>query len=280
MILQILWILLTLFCNVRPCIAQPAVNLSKLLIGKVAYSTPESILIAHEPIARHLQTQLKLDDVEFKLYLDYEQVYAALRKAEIDLAWLGSVFFVKQDEWAYPLVCPKWSGKSSYRGQILVRSDSDINNFADLRGKRFAFVSRTSSSGYIFPLALLRSEGLDIDAFAEFAFLDKHSTVVYALLARQFDAGAAYDGVLEEEAYKPFKDNFRVIGNTTSIHNEPLVIRPDLQEQWAEPIRIALTSLNSHEGSKILTSIQNLTGFQSVTRESYANLRKMVRYVE
>lgn len=252
----------------------------RFFIGKVAYNSPEKLLIAHDPIARQIQSRLNLDDVEFKLYLDYEQVYSALRNGEIELAWLGSVFFVKQKEWAYPIVCPEWSGKSSYRGQILVRADSNINNFDDLKGKRFAFVSRTSSSGYIFPLALLRSKGLDTNSFSEFAFLDKHSTVVYSILARQFDAGAAYDGVLEENSYKQFKGKFRVLGKTTYIQNEPLVIHPDLQQTWAEPIRKALTEINQEEKLKITNGIPNLTGFKAVTRESYTNLREMVRYVK
>ena len=276
--------ILRILCLIFWCTSLSAVyskdQKKHLFIGKVAYSSPEKLLIAHDPIARQIQSRLKLDDVEFKLYLDYEQVYSALRNGEIELAWLGSVFFVKQKKWAYPIVCPEWSGKSSYRGQILVRSDSSIHNFDDLKGKRFAFVSRTSSSGYIFPLALLRSKGLDTNSFSEFAFLDKHSTVVYSILARQFDAGAAYDGVLEEESYIQFKDKFRTLGKTTYIHNEPLVIRPDLQQVWAEPIRKALTEVNREEKLKIIDGIPNLTGFKAVTHESYKNLRKMVRYVE
>ena len=161
--------------------ANPTKVPSKLFIGRVAYNSPEMVLVSHEPLARYLQKTLNLEDVEFKLYLDYEQVYDALKKEEVHLAWLGSVFFAKQKEWAEPLVCPEWSGRSSYRGQILVHQDTEIKTFEDLRGKRFAVVSRTSSSGYIFPLALLRSKGIDTD-FSEFAFLDKHSTVYQSWL--------------------------------------------------------------------------------------------------
>ena len=109
------------------------------MIGRVAYNSPAMVLISHESLARHLQTTLQLKDVEFKLYLDYEQVYEALKKEKIQLAWLGSVFFAKQKEWAEPLVCPEWSGRSSYRGQILVHRDSEIKSFQDLSRKAICF---------------------------------------------------------------------------------------------------------------------------------------------
>ena len=46
---------------------------------------------------------------------------------------------------------------------------------------------------------LLRTKGIDTDSLPEFAFLDKHSTVAYSIMAKQFDAGATYDGILKEE---------------------------------------------------------------------------------
>ena len=277
--LLFLWILLISM----PCVktgAKPTSSLNKILIGRVAYNAPRMVLISHESLARHLQKTLKLEDVEFKLYLDYEQVYDALKREQIHLAWLGSVFFAKQKAWAKPLVCPEWSGRSSYRGQILVHQDSEIKSFQDLVGKRFAFVSRTSSSGYIFPLAFLRSKGIDTDSFSEFAFLDKHSTVAYSILAKQFDAGAAYDGILKEESLKQHLGKFRVLGKTAFIHNEPIVIHPKYQDIWTESIRTALINFNIDNTESSAHKIPNLTGFQKVTKENYEALRQMVRYVE
>ena len=277
--LLLVWILIISM----PCLktaAETSSGLKKLLIGRVAYNAPKMVLISHESLARHLQKALKLEDVEFKLYLDYEQVYDALKKQKIQLAWLGSVFFAKQKAWAKPLVCPEWSGRSSYRGQILIHQDSKIESFQDLIGKRFAFVSRTSSSGYIFPLAFLRSKGIDTDSFSEFAFLDKHSTVAYSILAKQFDAGAAYDGILKEESLKQHSAKFRVLGKTAFIHNEPIVIHPKYQDIWTESIRTALINFNIENTESSAHKIPNLTGFQKVTTENYEALRKMVRYVK
>ena len=277
--LLFLWILFVSMPCVKT-VAKSTSDLNKILIGRVAYNAPKMVLISHESLARHLQKTLKLEDVEFKLYLDYEQVYDALKKEQIHLAWLGSVFFAKQKAWAKPLVCPEWSGRSSYRGQILVHQDSKIQSFQDLVGKRFAFVSRTSSSGYIFPLAFLRSKGIDTKSFSEFAFLDKHSTVAYSILAKQFDAGAAYDGILKEESLKQHSAKFRVLGKTAFIHNEPIVIHPKYQDIWTESIRTALINFNTDNAESSVHKIPNLTGFQKVTKENYEALRKMVRYVE
>ena len=60
--------------------ANPTKVPTKLFIGRVAYNSPEMVLVSHEPLARYLQKTLNLEDVEFKLYLDYEQVYDALKR--------------------------------------------------------------------------------------------------------------------------------------------------------------------------------------------------------
>lgn len=47
-----------------------------------------------------------------------------------------------------------------YFSYYVVKKDSPIQTLADLRGKRVAFPSSTSTSGYVFPLAKLVDEGL------------------------------------------------------------------------------------------------------------------------
>jgi phosphonate transport system substrate-binding protein len=51
-------------------------------------------------------------------------------------------------------------GTSTYHGNIFARKDSGINRIADMRGKRFAYVERATTAGYLLPLAYFRASGI------------------------------------------------------------------------------------------------------------------------
>src|SRR5947209_11454128 len=47
---------------------------------------------------------------------------------------------------------------TTYKSQILVRTDSGINTLADLKGKKFAFVDALSASGYVYPTLVVKNK--------------------------------------------------------------------------------------------------------------------------
>src|SRR2546428_449729 len=50
---------------------------------------------------------------------------------------------------------------TTYKSQILVRSDSGINDINGLKGKKFAFVDTLSASGYVYPTLAIKSKTAD-----------------------------------------------------------------------------------------------------------------------
>jgi len=52
-------------------------------------------------------------------------------------------------------------GRSMSRGVILVRKDSGINSIRDMKGKRFAFVDKATTAGYLSPLAYFKKMGIE-----------------------------------------------------------------------------------------------------------------------
>src|SRR5690606_37542005 len=51
-------------------------------------------------------------------------------------------------------------GKTEYDSIFVVRADSDLQSLEDLRGKRMAFTSPTSTSGYLMSYSRLVDDGL------------------------------------------------------------------------------------------------------------------------
>ena len=93
---------------------------------------------------------------------------------------------------------PETRGGPSYQGLILTRADSRIRSLADLKGKTFCYVNKGSTSGYLYPRALLRQAGLDPDTdFASKSFGHDHLNTLRLLDRGECQGAAVYAKILE-----------------------------------------------------------------------------------
>ena len=78
------------------------------------------------------------------------------------------------------------SGRTYYHSQIIARKDSGIKTVNDLKGKTFAFVDPTSTSGHLFPKAGLIKLGIDPDTdFGRVIFTGSHDANALAVANKQ-----------------------------------------------------------------------------------------------
>ncbi|MCO4781050.1 MAG: phosphate/phosphite/phosphonate ABC transporter substrate-binding protein [Candidatus Cloacimonetes bacterium] len=253
-------------------------DLKIIRIGRIAHTNPESLIIQYAPLMDHLATSIGVDRVDLKLYNSYDRILEELDKSTIDIGWLGTSFYVGLDQKSFtPFVRPVWKGRVTYQGQILTRADSDINKLSDTKGKKFAFVSKNSTSGFVFPKMMLEQQGVTLDSLQEYAFLKKHDAVVFSILSRQFQVGASYVGVLDLPAYNNRKHEFTILAKTEPISNEPLVILNKV-----DPIirKKLLETLLSAGKLGLLNKVPGLDGFTTVKDEDYDSVRKLKKYVK
>ena len=73
-------------------------------------------------------------------------------------------------------------GHDYYMGQIIAHVDSGINSVNDIKGKKFAFTDPSSTSGYMFPLKILKDAGVEL---GNTVFAIKHDNVVSMIYQKQ-----------------------------------------------------------------------------------------------
>ena len=88
-------------------------------------------------------------------------------------------------------------GRFGYEMEIIVRADSPIKAVADLKGRKVAFTSPTSNSGYKAPIAILKTE-FNLEAKRDFVPVvsGKHDNSVLGVLNKDYDAAAVANEVL------------------------------------------------------------------------------------
>lgn len=181
-------------------------------------------------------------------------------------------------------------GVDYYQGQIVVRADSGIETLADLEGRRFAFTDPASTSGYFFPLKMLRDAGIRL---GNETFAMKHDNVITMVYQGQVDAGSAYysapaaDGSIRDARqrvltqFPDVEQQVRILAVTERIPNDPFVFRKDLPDDIRDRFIAAVKKfLASDEGQDIFRNIYSVEGLVDATDADYDPLREMIRAIE
>ncbi len=231
------------------------------------------------PIAEYVAKQVGLP-IEWRVLIDYAEMQSALTRYEVHLAVMSPFSYVEVKRQMPSLILiavPVAGGVTTYSGYIVVREDGGFNSIADLKGRRFGFVDEFSASGYLYPLAYLRSQKIDPSSyFSETMFLGDHTRLLTALTDGRIDAGASFAIALSRPEGRPLK----ILAKTGRIPLDPWCASPRLDQELIDGIRGALVALSTRteEGRQILNRTET-NGFQVVGDDHYDGVRGVYRNV-
>ena len=228
-------------------------------------------------------------EVELVAFRDYEALSARIESGGVDIAILFPVAVAQALERLPPvrvLACSVRQGKPTYRGYFITRHESKVASLADLAGKRIAFVDESSTSGFFFPLQVLRKEGLVKDRedlerfFGSVSFLGSHEKVLEAVASGEADAGTVYDQAIRRSADMGVDAaTFRILGRTDPIPHEALAAAPNLDPALFEELRKAVLALDTRteEGRRVLLPMaMELNGFAPCDERVFDPVRELI----
>ena len=132
-------------------------------MGLIPNVAPEQQRARYEPLAHYLRRALGTD-VKLFVATDYGGTVRALEAGQLDLAYLGGLTYVqaRQRTRVEPLVTEidRETGERRYLSQIVTRRGSGVSRVEDLAGKDFAFGDPSSTSGSLYPRAMLVDAGM------------------------------------------------------------------------------------------------------------------------
>lgn len=178
-------------------------------------------------------------------------------------------------------------GLPFYRSVLFARvGEKGLSLPKDLKGKRLAFVSEGSASGWLLPRLILLSAGLtDADLKRDGKFLGDHAAVCKAVLDKEADAGAtisndraggAIAGCAETQGKRAHE--LRVIATSDPIPNDVVAVRPDLPPEAFAALRNALLALDATpEGKKALADVFLADAFVAADDSDFAMLRSTLK---
>ena len=147
----------------------------------------------------------------------------------------------------------------------------------NVKGKKIAFTSSTSTSGAVFPQLQLLNLGIDIENDLEYEYLGSHDNTVAAVYAGDFDIGLSFD-----DARRTLRRDSTDVGSklivfniTDSIPNDVVAARGEIPEDLLQAIFDATKAyLETEEGEAVFDEIYGWTDIRPGNDADFAVVRE------
>ncbi|HYA87170.1 MAG TPA: phosphate/phosphite/phosphonate ABC transporter substrate-binding protein [Nitrospirota bacterium] len=251
-----------------------------LMMGVIPLDTPAEIYRRFTPLADYLSRSIGRR-VELSTAVDFVQTLKDFEEGVTQLAYLTPTTFIeaKNKFGAVILVKALRNGAPFTHSVIVVRSGGEISSVVAIKGKRFAFGDRMSTSSYLIPRAMLADAGVRLDDLKHYSFLGHHDTVAAAVLAGEYDAGG-----IRESTAKLFEGRgLTVIKKSIDIPEFNICVSKDMDPATAARIKHALISMDRRdaEQARTLTMIDpDYTGFMDAAAADYEVIGKIMSAME
>ena len=153
---------------------------------------PTELQRKYEPMVKYLEQKLGTK-VEYVPVTDYGAAVQALSAGKVDFAWLGGFTHVQARVMTGAVPLCQRDIDRDFKSVFIANSKSGIASMADMKGKTFAFGSKSSTSGHLMPRHFLITEH-KIDPDKDFKgpplYSEAHDATVKLVESGKVAAGA------------------------------------------------------------------------------------------
>ncbi|CAM3847329.1 phosphate/phosphite/phosphonate ABC transporter substrate-binding protein [Arcobacter cloacae] len=240
---------------------------------------PKYLFEVYQPLVDYLNNNLKNKNIEIKLEAsrNYDFFNQKLFSREFDFALPNPYQTIKALEVGYK-VFAKMGDDENFRGIFLVRKDSGIKNFEDLKGKKISYPASTALAATILPQYFLYENKIDINKDIENIYVGSQESSIMNVYLKQSDIAATWPPPWEAfiKQRPEIANEVEIIWQTKNLPNNSLVARDDLPAQLVEEITGLFIQLHENEeGKKILEKIV-LSKFEIANENTYKVVKDFI----
>ncbi len=246
--------------------------------------TPELGAIAQEKRYAGISQVIaeKLDvETRVKHFISYDEVVHAFIEGRIDAAFVGSLAYarLKTQLGVIPIARPESGGVSWYRGILIARPDG-VRRFADLRGKRFAYVPDTSAGDLFMRELVIKAKGNSpASFFGQLIRARSHAGAIRLVIDGKADGAAVKDLVLRRaELDDPgISRQIRELEQSPTFPENALVVALSMGELHTRRLRELLLMLQENDAGRDSLKALGADRFVPTSDVDYASVFLMAR---
>ena len=218
---------------------------------------------------------------------DYNAAVEAMRAGRADIAWYGGKTYIKAaeiaDAEAFAAGVRPGEKNANYFAYFVVKNDSKIKKFSDIKGKVLSLNTIGSTSGDLIPqveLAKINLSTTNKDHFKNVFYAGSHDACLLAVLNNQSDvcgmSSRNFEARLADNTFK--MEQVRIIHKSDPVPPPPLAYSKKILLEDRKKIKKAV--LEAHKHGKIGGYGGKMSHYISVKDADYDVLRKVVELLK
>ncbi|MEC6748126.1 phosphate/phosphite/phosphonate ABC transporter substrate-binding protein [Marinilactibacillus sp. XAAS-LB27] len=246
-----------------------------------------------EPFAEYLSEKLDRD-IEVTVATDYSAIVEAMDSGQVDIGIMPPAAYVqaRETDGAEAILTSQLGDydqetglplegelTNTFKGEILVRTDSDIESLEDLKGKNIITLNPTSASGYIYPIAEMREAGIDPTNEVTMTTVSDIPSELSAVLSEQADAAFVFEGArnvfasffTEDDLFEELRVLYLTEGD---IPNDAIAVQPEMDAELKEEIKAAFLNMKDDEEGSEAMAIWGHQGYEEAADSAYDTIRE------
>jgi phosphonate transport system substrate-binding protein len=257
--------------------AQNKSKYPKYIIGIHPLHNPKRLFEIYGPIVDFIDENMPEADFILEASRNYDEFDRKLYSGHFDFAMPNPYQTVNSLKHGYR-VFGKMADDDDFRGIILVRRDSGINNVDDLKGKAVSYPAPTALAATLMPQYYLHTHGIDINHDIENHYVGSQESSIINVLRGHVAAGATWP-----VPWKTFsKENpqlaaqLEVKWQTEPLQNNGWVVRENIPAEVTDQFAALLFNLDrNQQGLEMLARIP-VTRFEPANNDTYGPVQAFI----
>ena len=226
-------------------------------------------------------TGLKIETIKVT---DYNAAVESMRAGRAHIAWFGGKTYIKAAEIAnaeaFAAGVRPGEVNANYFAYFVVKHDSELKDFKDVKGKILALNSIGSTSGDLIPqveLAKIELSTINKDHFKKVYYAGSHDACLLSVLNEQADvcgmSSRNFEARLKDKTFT--MEQVRIIHKSSSVPPPPLAYSKNIPLEDRNKIKKAV--LEAHKHGAIGGYGGEMSHYIEVTDSDYDVLRDVVK---
>jgi len=232
---------------------------TELLIGLIPEQQIFDQIARYTPLADYISEKTGIR-IRLKVLSRYGNIIDNFVSSGMDGAFFGSfTYTLAHAKLGVEVIArpENRSGISTYHGILFVRKDSGIRDIKGMAKKRFVFVDKATTAGYLTALYYFKKNGVQDyrSYFRETYFAGTHMDAVRDVFNKKADIGVAKNSVFERLSWEnpAIGKELQILEVFPVVPENGLALRKGLSDEAKKGIKqVLLTMHNDPEGQKIL----------------------------
>ncbi len=267
-------------------------SVNRLTVALQPDKDPDRMLEERASLEKYLETGLGVP-VRVVIPMSSAVIIEGFANGSIDVAYLSSTDALRamEDGAGSIVLAGEIDGKTHYNSYWVTLKDKPYESVEDLRGKRIAFSSRTSTSGYMIPVWDLYKKDLITAEEGPDGFFGSgnvtygvgYVSAVEHVLRGSAEAAAVSDYVLDKDRHlRPEqREQLRMLAKQGPVPTHTISVRSNLAPEDRQALERGLLEMNEKKPElrdKVFTSrlvVVDPEEHVRVTREAFDLIKRM-----